>query len=469
MKCSVRRRFGLRARLSASHALLALALVVVAAVGLESMFGALRRSDARTGAERDADVLAARSAHLVDRPDRWPLDAVVRDEARASRRAEVVDENGRRLAGGVPTADAAAVHDAVSAALEGLTDSRVTAGGRVVVAAAPIVRRDDLVGVGVVIEPAPGIAFWRGPLRMAAGLGLLLVVLAGSAGWLVAGPISRRLRELASTAHDLALGDVHRSVPTASAVPEVETLSAAVARLGERVRRLTDAAHADDDRAESTLRRLSHQMRTPLSVLTLRLDALRDGDIGARRRADLVAVVASAVDELEQVSSRLSEIARRDGVAPRATVVAVDAVVSGVCTRLGPLARWSNVDLRVRTDPCTVSADADGLDEAIANLVENAVKFAGRRATVDVRCHCLGGDVVIEVEDDGPGVPPAERALVVAPWTRGSAAIARGIPGSGVGLSVAADVAKAAGGRLELDGARGGGLLARLVLPAAAA
>ena len=100
---------------------------------------------------------------------------------------------------------------------------------------------------------------------------------------------------------------------------------------------------------------------------------------------------------------------------------------------------------------------------ALSNLVDNALRHG--RPPVRLRIHDLGSALAVEVSDAGPGISPADRGRAVAPFAQLDPA--RGGAGVGLGLAIAERFARTSGGRLELDEAAGGGLLARLVLPKA--
>jgi two-component system sensor histidine kinase TctE len=111
-----------------------------------------------------------------------------------------------------------------------------------------------------------------------------------------------------------------------------------------------------------------------------------------------------------------------------------------------------------------VDADADEVGQIVRNLVENAFVHGGDGVRVRVATTGSEREAVVEVEDDGPGIPAAERARVFEPFYR-SRRDASAPSGSGLGLAIAADLAKRNGGRLTVDAGRPAGVVARLMLP----
>jgi two-component system sensor histidine kinase TctE len=107
------------------------------------------------------------------------------------------------------------------------------------------------------------------------------------------------------------------------------------------------------------------------------------------------------------------------------------------------------------------------LRELLSNLIHNAIEHAGRGSRVTVRTHASGGDAVLEVEDDGPGIAPEERAAVFDRFRRGSAASGNG---SGLGLAIVRDIVKGHAARVEIvDPASGRGVILRVTFPGTSA
>ncbi len=210
-----------------------------------------------------------------------------------------------------------------------------------------------------------------------------------------------------------------------------------------------------------------HQLRTPLAVVRTQL-AL------AGRAATLAEAQAAArkgdaaVAHAERILAQLLLLAKVDaagGAKPRAPID-LAALARDVTAEHIPDAVEQGIDLGFEGEgPLPVRAEALLMGEALRNLISNAMLHAGRAAVVTVRLRRAGTQAVLEVEDNGPGIPPGARALAVSRFARGPT---EG-PGMGLGLPVVEEIATLFGGRLTLDeGAGGRGLLARLSLPLAA-
>ncbi len=278
------------------------------------------------------------------------------------------------------------------------------------------------------------------------GWGTALLALALLGAWLIAVTLSRPLRALAGAAHRLGHGE--RPAPLAESGPrELATVSTAFNRMAR------DLEALERERA-MVLAGISHDVRTPLSRLRLALE-MSGADAAAAQG------MSADIDEMDQVIGQFLEFARGESEAKApADLGALLAEIGEHYAKLGK-------DVKVRAAPLPPFAFARmGLRRAIANLIDNALRYAGEPVEVEARRE--GAGVVIEVLDRGPGIPAGEAERLKQPFTRLDPARS-GRGGAGLGLAIVERVARAHGGRLELGARAGGGLAARLSLSAAAA
>jgi two-component system sensor histidine kinase TctE len=283
-----------------------------------------------------------------------------------------------------------------------------------------------------------------------AGLALLLAL----AGWWA---IRQGLTPLTELSNELEHRDLHRLTPLTAPLPrELVPLQAAFNRLFER---LTRAAEAQRE----FLADAAHQLRTPLTSLQteIELAMLEPHD----RRVDPL------LDRLRQRVVRSARLAQQLLSLARAEDRSVDV---GQRLDLRDIAMESGQDWAHRSLPSGVDlgfelAEAPALGhsfllrELLENLIHNAVNYAGASARITVRCGTGPDGPWLEVEDNGPGIPPAERAAAMQRFRRGGSATGTG---SGLGLAIAADIAGRHSGQLVLlDAYHGPGLRARLSLP----
>jgi signal transduction histidine kinase len=453
------KRLRLRWRLALSHAVLALVLVAFAGNRINAQSRVASRAEATAGAERDADVLAARASRMIGRP--LLLGELVEDENQGVRQAEVVSINASPLAG--PDLAATVEGASTEAKVLNLGEPATSAlGHHTVVAAAPVVVGSVLVGAALVTEAIPSRSVGFAAFGVSDWLGVSVVVVAALAGWFLAGRISRPIAALTDQARRLALGHQSFEAPSSN-LPEVATLSAAIAGIATRETR-RDVADLDRRRALRALtRRLSHQLRTPLTVLRLRLDDLGDADLPEDRRALLTDVVARQIAHLDQLGAHLAQL---DPARVDLTRIPIEltSLVRNVVQQHAPLAHWGGVGLRLEcADAIVVEGDPVLLEDATANVVQNAVKFTPRGGRVEVSALSRDHEAIVTVTDTGPGIRPGERELVWCGAVRGSAGSTT--DGSGHGLGLVADAIDRHGGRIELGTAPGAGAVVSLVLP----
>lgn len=206
----------------------------------------------------------------------------------------------------------------------------------------------------------------------------------------------------------------------------------------------------------------AHQLRTPIAALQAQAElAIGETDPEARqRRIGRIHANAQVIAQLQSQLLASATVSHRLDAQPRRPVVlagVVAAVIDGLDD--DQLAR---IDLSLDDGDAAVLAEAVALREMLRNIVDNAFAYAPSGA-IRIGLASDARWATLAVADCGPGIPADERSAVLERFRRGSQALDK--PGSGLGLSIARDVAEALGGRLVLDETDGGGLTVRIVLP----
>jgi two-component system sensor histidine kinase TctE len=284
--------------------------------------------------------------------------------------------------------------------------------------------------------------------------GITLAVLLALAGWWA---IRQGLTPLTGLSAELERRDLHRLTPLTARLPrELVPLQSAFNRLFERLDRAAGAQR-------EFLADAAHQLRTPLTSLQteIELAMLEPHD---QRVDPLLERLRQRVVRSARLAQQLLSLARAED---RNVDVGFALDLRDIATESGQ--EWahralpSGVDLGFELAEAPALGHAFLLREALENLIHNAVSYAGAGARITVRCGTSAEGPWLEVEDNGPGIPPAERPAAMQRFRRGDKASGTG---SGLGLAIAADIAARHGGRLALLDAHGGpGLRARLSLP----
>lgn len=266
----------------------------------------------------------------------------------------------------------------------------------------------------------------------------------------VAGQIAQRS---ARSLDPLPLADFPREI-----LPLVRAVNDLMARLGATLdvqrRFIADAAH---------------ELRTPISVLRLQLQLLRRAGTDARR-SEAERELALGIERAERLVVQLLDLSRVEPGAASFTPVDLVEIAGDVVASLAVMARDRRIALGLRTcDAAVVDGVEAELRTLVANLVDNAIRYTPAEGRIQVTIAREGGDVRLLVEDDGPGIPQAERARVFDRFYRIPRASNDGTAeiGSGIGLAVVKAVVAHHHGRVDLgEGLSGAGLRVAVTLPA---
>jgi signal transduction histidine kinase len=199
---------------------------------------------------------------------------------------------------------------------------------------------------------------------------------------------------------------------------------------------------------------MSHDLKTPLTRIRLRTELIGDGTQHGKILAD--------IDEMTAMIESTLAFARDDAKRETPLLVDLGALVESVCENA--IDTGHDVEMSSARQAVLVICRPVAISRAIANLVDNAVKYGGcARVTLER----FADRVVVTIDDDGPGIPDEEREKVFAPFYRIESSRNRDTGGVGLGLAVARNSAREHGGDLTLGDNEGGGLRAELELPAA--
>jgi two-component system OmpR family sensor kinase len=211
----------------------------------------------------------------------------------------------------------------------------------------------------------------------------------------------------------------------------------------------------------------AHELRSPLTALRLQVQALRREPSGPAREA-AVARLEDGIGRAIALVTQLLALAREESAETGpATAVPLEDLCREAVSDLLPLAQARRIDLGLEAagmEAARVTGEPDSLRTLLRNLLDNAVKYTPEGGRVDIVLERPpGGGVLLAVEDSGPGIPEAEREDVFDRFKRGGA---QDVPGSGLGLSIVAAVARRHGAHVRLDrSARLGGLRVEVRFP----
>jgi two-component system, OmpR family, sensor histidine kinase BaeS len=283
----------------------------------------------------------------------------------------------------------------------------------------------------------------------------LAAVLALVAAWLVASRLTRPLTRLTSTVEAVAAGDRSARSEAADEPGELGTLARSVDRMADTLER-------QDELRRALVADVAHELRTPLAIALGECDAMVDGVSEAT--PERLGSIREEILRLARLVEDLEALAAAESAGLQLDLEPVDLaeVVSDLLALHTP--RLTDAGLHLVTDlqPAPLTGDPLRLGQVVTNLLTNATKFTPPGGKVEVRV--VDGDpVTFEVTDDGPGIPDDELPHVFERFWRGTAAT--DTSGSGVGLAVVAELARAHGGTVHAANVEGGGARFTVRLP----
>jgi signal transduction histidine kinase len=302
----------------------------------------------------------------------------------------------------------------------------------------------------------------------ALAISLVFFAVLGAVGALfVARRVLKRIDDMNTSAHGIMAGDLTRRLPVSGSGDELDRLAEGLNEMLGRISELMEGLKEVSDN-------IAHDLRTPLTRLRNHAEAaLAFGGDAATYRQALEKTIEES-DQLIRIFNALLLIARAEAGGDLGPLQPFDVgeAARSVAELYEPIAEEEGVELTIRAeDGLEVRGNRELIGQAIANLVDNALKYgapqkgiADAKPDVGITARRAGRSIVLTVADRGSGIAPADRARVLDRFVRLEGSRSR--PGSGLGLSLAAAVARMHGGTVDLEDNQPG-LRVRLTLPAA--
>ncbi|MGE5408094.1 MAG: ATP-binding protein [Syntrophothermus sp.] len=418
-------------------------------------------SEVRSQARGQAQVVATSSQEWIDPPRPARLQRLVQVSADSVRgRVIVVDAAGRLLAdsAGAPRGRSYADRPEIETALSGqeaqLSRKSETLGTEILATATPIVERGRTRGAVRITQSVNAInRAVRDSIFYVGGLALVVLLLGLIAGSLIAAQIARPIRRLDRAARRVAGGDLDATVRVEGST-EQRSLARTFNEMTARVKRLLRVQQ--DFVADA-----SHQLRTPLTGLRLRLEALGEELRDDRAAATDVGAAMREIDRLSLIVDELLILSRAGEHELPGERLDLGAAARSAAGRWQASAAEHRIELGVQSagGPAMGWCAGPDLERAIDALVENALLYSPEGTEVTI----ASAPGRIEVLDRGPGLDPGEEEAVFERFRRGGAG-RRGPKGTGLGLAIARELTRQWGGDVKLGPREGGGLRAIIEL-----
>lgn len=455
----------LRTRLLLALGYLVVLLTVAFAVPLALNLRDRTADELHAEGRNQVAFLAEGSASYVARRDTAELNTLAASAGRTARgRVVIVDRAGAVLADsagngtrGTPYANATRPELVSALRGDGVQVQRAsdTLGEEILASAAPVYRSGRVVGAVRLTQSVGAVNAATNRTTVAIlAVGLAVLVVALLVAFVLARGIARPITRLEEAAQRVAAGELDARA-TVEGSDEQRSLARSFNTMTERV---TRAIHSQREFAADA----SHQLRTPLTGLRLRLEEAR----AAPSRADLEHEIDAGLREVDRIAQTVDELLVLSRTGERdapGEVVSITDVVGAAGRRWQATAQANGLALRTETDAATQPvwcARAD-LDRALDAVVENAIFYGAGGSSVTIRAD----GTAIDVLDEGAGIAAGEEERVFERFRRGRAG-SDGIPGTGLGLAIARELMRCWDGDAELANREPGGARATLRLPA---
>ena len=331
----------------------------------------------------------------------------------------------------------------------------------------------DVLGVTeghvVVLPRRPGLAVLRelGPLAIGSAA-VTAIGIAGLLAWLAFAPAHRRLQALEGAATRLGQGDLTARAPEDGG-DEISRVSRAFNQTADALAAQIRTVTSEQDVRRQLLADVSHELHTPLTTIrgyieTLRMPGLPISDAD---RARYLAIVDDEAMRLEHLVGDLLELAKMEagGQGLRVETVPVASLWSRLEDRHGPAARNAGVTLAFEASLEDIEVDPVRIEQALSNLVVNALKFTPRGGEIRLSAHRLPtGRMQFDVADTGVGLAAEDHARVFDRFYKQDPSRSRS--GTGLGLSIVRAIAEAHGGEARVQSLPGSGSTFSIVIPA---
>jgi two-component system OmpR family sensor kinase len=322
----------------------------------------------------------------------------------------------------------------------------------------------------VVVPPRrPGWAVLRelgpGPLG---GAALSAIAIAALLAWMAFAPAHRRLQALESAATRLGQGDLTARAPEDGA-DEISRVSRAFNQTANALAAQIQRVTSEQEVRRQLLADVSHELHTPLTTIRGYIETLRMPDLPLddAARARYLGIVDDEAVRLEHLIGDLLDLAKMEagGQGLRKELVPIDALWTRLSDRHGPAASAAHVRLVFNHADLDVHADPGRLEQALSNLVGNAIRFTPPGGEVSLSAQSLpgGGGVRISVADTGVGLSPEDQARVFDRFYKLDASRSRA--GTGLGLSIVRAIAEAHGGTAAVSSTPGRGSIFSVTIP----
>ena len=213
---------------------------------------------------------------------------------------------------------------------------------------------------------------------------------------------------------------------------------------------------------------VSHELRTPIASIAAAAETLSEGETDPSDVSHLIGVIRRQTDRMRELIDDLMDLAQiESGAVPlEMEEVPLGALLNDVAQDLASSAHDKDVTMRIQADPAAaVIGDRRRLGQIVRNLLDNAIKFSPKGASVDLEARREPGSTSFSITDRGPGIPKSERDKIFQRFYQIDRSRSKTRPGSGLGLAIVKHLVHLHGGTVEVEGEVGQGSTFRIIFP----
>lgn len=288
-----------------------------------------------------------------------------------------------------------------------------------------------------------------------------LAVASGVGGYVLSGMMLRPVRDITEAAAEITASNLGKRINYEGPKDELWALSSTFDSMIDRLEH-------SFDRQRQFVQDASHELRTPLAAIRTNIEVTEmDPEVSVEEYQDLLTTIKGQTDRLTRLSEDLLLLTREDNDRPEREPVELAALAREVVRELQPVAQTRGVSLTfAASEGLEVETNPDLLYRCVLNLVDNGLKYSGEGSTVTIQARPDGAQAVIEVSDNGAGIPAESLARIFDRFYRVDRGRSRREGGTGLGLAIVKELVESLGGTVTATSSPGAGTAFVIRLPA---
>lgn len=333
----------------------------------------------------------------------------------------------------------------------------------VIRAAAPVLEQGKFIGAVILYTPVAGINDTFAKMReLQSGTAILGIILSVILGFFLSRYITRPLREVSQVARRIAEGDFEERVRIKSRDE--------LGQLGETFNYMTQQLEDYEKMRREFVANVSHELRSPLTSIQGFMDALIEGKSrDEQEKVKYLSIIQKETNRLSKLVNELLDLSRFDAQVVHFDMEAfpITTVINRATASLKPQLDEKNLTVKtvIPKDLPNCYGDEDRIEQVVHNLLQNAIRYSPKGEKILISARLLIDELLVEIADNGPGIPREELPRVWERFSRVDKARSRGKGGTGLGLAIVEEIIKKHGGQVTVESEPGEGAVFGFTLP----